>query len=81
MAQGGEPRPQGVALGDIGLVHGGGVPALEGAALRIKDAGVPVVAQRVAVCALGVVVVGDGDGFGQHVCCCGCLLRFRVSVL
>jgi hypothetical protein len=66
-ALGGEPRPQGVALGNIGLFHGGGVPALEGAALRIKDAGVPVVAQRVAVCALWVVVVGGG-GLGQQVC-------------
>jgi hypothetical protein len=41
--------------------------ALEGAALRIKDAGVLVVAQRVTVCALWVVVVGGG-GLGQHVC-------------
>jgi hypothetical protein len=32
VARGGEPRPQGVALGGIGLIHGGGVLALEGAA-------------------------------------------------
>ncbi len=63
VARGGDPRPQGVALGGIGLVHDGGVPALEGAMLRVLDEGVPVVAQLV-VCVLWGV--GGGD-VGQHV--------------
>ncbi len=61
VARGGEQRPQGVALGGIGLISGGGVPALEGATLRLLDAGAPVVAKRVVVCVLWVVV-GGGDG-------------------
>jgi hypothetical protein len=51
-----------------GLVHDGGVPALEGAMLRVLDAGVPIVAQLVVCVLLGV------GGVGQNVC----LFRFSV---
>jgi hypothetical protein len=83
VARVGEARTHGGTLGGIGLVHGGGVPVLDGAVLRLLDAGVPVVAleERVAVVgALGhlhrvlVVVVVVVVGFGQHSIC------VRVSV-
>ncbi len=56
VARGVDLRPQGDALGGIWLVHDGGVPVLEGAMLRVLDAGVPVVAQLVrVVCVLSGV--------------------------
>ncbi len=57
VALGVELRPQGGALGGVGLGHGGGVLALERAKLRVLDARVPVVAHCLLFFCVGVTVV------------------------